>query len=92
MSKKDLLINAIKRKSIDKVPLMYRSEPAINEKLIKYFGLESIDSDWETLIEKLGADNFSDGETLSAFFNYFPKYTGPKFDALYEANHFFIWG
>jgi len=92
MSNKKLLINAIKRGSATKVPLMYRSEPAINKKLIKYFGLKSIDNDWETLIEKLGADNFSDGETLSAFFNYFPKYIGPKFDALYEMNHFFIWG
>jgi len=92
VSNKNLLINAIKRQTVDKMPLMYRSEPAINEKLIKYFKLKSIESEWEILIEKLGADNFSDGETLSAFFNYFPKYIGPKFDSIYEANHFFIWG
>jgi len=92
MSNKNILIRAIERKKVDKVPMMYRSELAINEKLIKYFGLKGIDSDWEILIEMLGADNFSDGETLSAFFNYFPKYIGPEFDAMYEANHFFIWG
>jgi uroporphyrinogen decarboxylase len=71
---------------------MYRADPAINSRLLGRFGLDSLEDDWEVLMRKLGADNFSDGETLGAFSSYIPKYRGPDFDAAYEINHFFIWG
>jgi len=71
---------------------MYRADPAINDRLMNHFGLEDIEKNWGILLEKIGADNFSDGETLGAFTSYIPKYTGPRFDAVYDVNHFFIWG
>ena len=92
MSVKELLVNAIKHKFVEKIPTMYRADPSINEKLIDYFHLNSIEDDWEKFIYKLGADNFSDGETLGAFTSYFPKYIGPDFNTVFEQNHFFIWG
>ncbi len=89
---KELIINSIKRKEVSHIPMMYRADPSVNKKLINYFNLDSIEKDWEKLIEILGADNFSDGATLGAFTTYFPKYIGPDFKSVYEPNHFFIWG
>lgn len=92
MNVKELLINTIEHKFVEKIPTMYRGDPGMNEKLINYFHLNNIENDWEELIHKLGADNFSDGETLGAFTTYFPKYIGPDFNTILEQNHFFIWG
>lgn len=92
MDTKTLIIDSIKHKPVDRIPLMYRGDPSINESLIKYFGLENIESDWEKLIKKMGADNFSDGETLGAFTTYFPKYIGPDFNTIFEPCYFNIWG
>ena len=92
MNKKQLLLNSIEHKSVKNIPLMYRGTPLMNNKLIDYFNLERLDKNWEKLIELLGADNFSDGETLGAFTNYFPKYIGPDFKTVFETNYFNIWG
>ena len=92
MVNKKLIEDTIKHNSIDRIPLMYRGDPKINEELRKYFNLNNLEDDWEILIEKLKADNFSDGATLGAFTTYFPKYIGPDFNAIFEQNHFFIWG
>lgn len=89
---KELLINTIEHKSVGKAPTMYRADPSVNKELIDYFHLNSIEDDWEKLVCKLGADNFSDGETLGAFTSYFPKYIGLDFNTVFEQNHFFIWG
>ncbi|MFO7928322.1 MAG: uroporphyrinogen decarboxylase family protein, partial [Candidatus Humimicrobiaceae bacterium] len=50
------------------------------------------EKDWYKLAGLLGADNYSDGETLGGFTTYFPKYVGPDFDALFEINRFYVWG
>ena len=71
---------------------MYRGEPSTNERLIRYFKLESLEKDWIKLISLLGADNYSDGETLGGFTTYFPKYKGPDFNTVFEINRFDIWG
>jgi uroporphyrinogen decarboxylase len=92
MNVKKLIMDSINRRTISRIPTMYRADPAINDMLMDYFGLEDIEKNWEVLMEKIGADNFSDGETLGAFTSYLPKYIGPVFDAAYEINHFFIWG
>jgi uroporphyrinogen decarboxylase len=89
---KKLILDCIRHKAIDKIPTMYRGEPSTNEKLIKYFDLKDLEDDWEKLIELLGADNYSDGETLGGFTTYFPKYVGPDFETLFEINRFDIWG
>ena len=89
---KQLLFNAIKHKHVPFVPMMYRADQAISERLLKHFNLGDLTSDWESLIRELGADNFSDGDTLGAFTTYVPKYVGPPITTVYETNHFFIWG
>ncbi|MCL6086868.1 MAG: hypothetical protein M1475_00485 [Actinobacteria bacterium] len=92
MNTKNLVLNCIRHRDNPKIPLMFRAVPAVNEKLINHFKLKDLENDWEKMIEILGADIFSDGETLGAFTTYIPKYAGPSFEAIYEPNHFFIWG
>jgi len=92
METKELLLNSIKHKSIDKIPMMFRAVPSVYIRLCNYFGLKDPNRDWENFIKMLGADVFSNGETLGAFTTYVPKYIGPKIDNIYEPNHFFIWG
>ena len=70
MATKELLINAVKHQNVPYVPLMYRADPVINKRLLNFFRLKNLEDDWEVLIQKLGADNFSDGETLGAFTSY----------------------
>lgn len=89
--KKKLLWDAIKHKPV-RVTTMYRGEPPVNKRLVDYFYLEDIEKDWEKLAECMGADNYSDGETLGGFTTYFPKYIGPDFGTLFEINRFNIWG
>ncbi len=89
---KQIIKDTIFHRNTIKIPTMYRADPSVNEKMLNYFGLKNLETDWQKLINNLGADNFSNGETLNAFLNYFPKYVGPRFDVLYDFNHFFIWG
>ena len=79
-------------KSTDKIPTMYRGEPSVNQKLIEYFSLGKLEDDWSRLVECLGADNYSDGETLGGFTTYFPDYSGPDFKSIFEVNRFDVWG
>lgn len=88
---KKLLLDAIGHKAC-RVPTMYRGEPEVNDRLMDYFGLGGIEKNWPDLIKCLGADNYSDGETLGGFTTYFPKYAGPDFDTIFEINRFNIWG
>jgi len=92
MNTKDMILNSIRHRENLKIPLMFRAVPAVSEKLINHFKLRDLEDDWEEMIEKIGADVFSDGETLGAFTTYIPKYAGPRFESVYEPNHFFIWG
>lgn len=89
---KKLIIDSIRHRAVDRIPTMYRGEFPINNKLIRYFNLNNLEDDWEKLIELLGADNYSDGETLGGFTTYFPKYIGPDFGTIFEINRFNIWG
>jgi uroporphyrinogen decarboxylase len=88
---KKLIWDAIKHKPV-RVPMMYRGEPPVNKRLVDYFGLKDVEASWEELFQLLGADNYSDGETLGGFTTYFPKYAGPDFKTLFEINRFNIWG
>jgi len=92
MSTKRLIIDVIEHKPTSRIPMMYRGEPPVNDRLIEYFNLGNLKDDWGKLTELLGADNFSDGETLGVFTTYFPKYIGPDFGTIFEINRFNIWG
>ena len=89
---KKLLLDSIAHKGSYKIPTMYRGEPSVNQKLVKYFNLNRLEDDWGRLIELLGADNYSDGETLGGFTTYFPDYIGPDFKTIFEVNRFDVWG
>lgn len=89
---KKLLLESIRHNNPSKIPMMYRGEPSLNKKLINHFGLGTLEEDWEALIGLLGADNYSDGETLGGFTTYFPDYIGPDFNTVFEINRFDIWG
>ena len=89
---KKLMFDSIMHKSTDKIPTMYRGEPSVNQKLIEYFSLGKLEDDWSRLVECLGADNYSDGETLGGFTTYFPDYIGPDFKSIFEVNRFDVWG
>ncbi|MBM3700318.1 MAG: hypothetical protein FJW68_05320 [Actinobacteria bacterium] len=89
---KNFITKSILHENTDSIPLMYRGDPSINLKLVEYFDLSNIENDWEKLTSLLGADNFSGGETLNGFRNFIPVYKGPNPNALYDFNHFFIWG
>ena len=89
---KKLMLDSIRHNKPAKIPMMYRGEPSLNNKLLDYFGLGPIEENWDKLVELLGADNYSDGETLGGFTTYFPDYTGPDFNTVFEINRFDIWG
>ncbi|MCL4385933.1 MAG: hypothetical protein M1479_07200 [Actinobacteria bacterium] len=92
LNKKKLLLDSIRHKNPERIPVMYRGEPSVNKRLLKYFNLGKLEDNWQNLIELLGADNYSDGETLGGFTTYFPDYTGPDFNSIFEINRFDIWG
>jgi len=92
LESKKLISDCINHKSVQKVPTMYRGEPSTNDKLVKFFNLNRIEDDWDKLMHLLGADNYSDGETLGGFTTYFPDYTGPDFGCPFEINRFDVWG
>ena len=89
---KKLLLDSIRHKKIDRIPTMYRGEPSVNKKLMEYFNLGRLEDNWSRLTELLGADNYSDGETLGGFTTYFPDYIGPDQGAIFEINRFDVWG
>lgn len=89
---KKLLLSSINHKKVDRVPTMYRGEPSVNNKLVEYFNLGNLENDWDKMINLLGADNYSDGETFGGFTTYFPDYIGPDFNTIFEINRFDIWG
>ena len=91
MDAKKLITNSIKHNPTGRVPMMYRADPQVNNRLIEYFNLGNIKDDWAELTKLIGADNFSDGETLGAFTTYFPKYIGPDFGTIFEINRFNVW-
>lgn len=91
-TQKDLLLRAIRREPVPHLPLMYRAHPEVSEKLLRHFGLAGLEDNGDALIRCLGADNYSDGETLGAFTSYVPLYVGPELDCTYDVDHFFAWG
>jgi hypothetical protein len=71
---------------------MYRALPEVSERLLRHFGLGTLERDWQSLTGRLGADNYSDGETLGAFTSYVPRYVGPEMGCIQDVDHFFVWG
>lgn len=90
---KKRILDSIAHKALDKLPLMYRALPEVNKEMLNYFGLENnLKSEWESLLENLGADNFSSGAGLGKFTTYYPKYTGNNHINPIDNNLFYAWG
>lgn len=53
MNAKNLVINTISHQNIEKISLIYRGEPKVNNILINYFNLNILEDDWEKLIKLL---------------------------------------
>jgi uroporphyrinogen decarboxylase len=92
MTRKEILTRAICHDTVPHLPMMYRAHPQVSKTLLRYFHLDNLEENWEDLIVELGADNYSDGETLGAFSTYVPLYIGPDLECIYDVDHFFVWG
>lgn len=89
---KQNIINAIYHRPVDRIPIMYRALPPVNQKLLCYFSLEQdISKSWKNLLKMLNADTFSGGSSLGKFTKYIPKYTGsnPVFP---DSSMLYAWG
>lgn len=49
---KNIITENILHKKTARLPTMYRADPAVNERLLKYFGLNTLENDWENLLKK----------------------------------------
>jgi uroporphyrinogen decarboxylase len=92
MEIKKYITDSLNYKPQPRIPIFYRGDLIINDELIRHFGLSRIEKDYPTLIEKLGADFYTGGVTLSDFHTFAPKYIGPGYDAYHDPNFFFTFG
>lgn len=93
MNSKVRVLNAIFHKQIDRIPLMYRALPAINDKLLAYFGLDSdIKKSWQDLMKIMGFDLFSGGNGIGKFTKFKPSYNGTIKKNPSDNNAFYVWG
>lgn len=90
---KKRVLNSIFHKPLDKIPLMYRAVPKMNDKLLKFFLLDpDINKSWKNLQEILKIDVFSSGNGLGKFTKYFPKYIGKNPVNKIDRSIFYAWG
>ena len=91
--KKKRVFNAIKHKSVDRIPLMYRAQPEINLRLLKYFNLDpDINESWQELMEIMGFDVFSGGSGIGKYSKFKPAYKGRFKINPMDGNQFYAWG
>jgi len=90
---KKRLIKSIKRKPLDRVPMMYRALPGVNDRMMSYFSLESdINNNWQELKKLLNIDCFSSGAGMGKFTSYRPRYNGSRRINNADGNMFYAWG
>jgi len=92
MNSKSFILNALHHGASDKIPIFYRGDLIINEYLLNHFGLTNIDTDYDILAKKLGADFYTGGVTFSDFHTFAPRYTGPDFGTYEDPNFFYTFG
>ena len=77
---KKRILDSIKFRSVDRIPLTFRGTESVTVKLMNYFGIDN-PSDFignrKELINKLGADMWSSGSRLDKFSVFLPEYNGP---------------
>jgi hypothetical protein len=89
---KQLILDAIHHRPVPEVPMMYRGDEVVNQKLINYYGIKN-KIYWDVeLIKHLGADFYSGGASLNEYYTYLPKYIGPKFNCEHDKLYFYTFG
>lgn len=96
MTKRERLIRAIKRKSVDRLPTTYRASEFITRSLIQYFNLHQEQGEIvnHLVLKHLGADFYSSGSKVDKLSTYTPKDRGPKpvFPYISDSQMFYLIG
>ena len=89
---KRLVLDSIRRKPVERIPMMYRADEIINQKVMEHFRIPD-DESWEAgILNSLGADFISGGASVNECRTYIPQYIGPHFDAEYDKCLFYTFG
>jgi hypothetical protein len=90
MNKKERYLAAIKFKTVDRIPTMYRGVIPFSKRLMNYLGIGNTDDPilllrhYKELLDATGADFWTIG-SRQYFSNFVPKYIGPKIDYMDQA-------
>jgi uroporphyrinogen decarboxylase len=81
MNKIERIISSIKLKTVDKIPTSYRGVECLSKSLMKYFNIKgegflNNEENRDILLERLGADIWSDTVRIDKFNNFHPMYNG----------------
>ncbi|MBN1299378.1 MAG: hypothetical protein JW997_06810 [Actinobacteria bacterium] len=74
------ILDSIKFKTVDRVPITFRATEKATMKLMKYFGINNpadFIGNRKELVKRLGADIWSSGARLDKFSVFLPEYKGP---------------
>lgn len=86
MNKKQRALAAIKHKSVDRIPTMFRAIGYISKSLMEHFGIgdsndpDLLVNDFRKLEKSLGFDFWSSGCNIGKFSTFIPKYVGPDLE------------
>ncbi|MBM3705318.1 MAG: hypothetical protein FJW66_02225 [Actinobacteria bacterium] len=81
LENKERIFNAIKFKTVDRIPITFRATEITAIKLMKYFGFQNpadFIGNRKEFIKQLGADMWSSGSRLDKFSVFLPGYNGPN--------------
>ncbi|MHB1376639.1 MAG: uroporphyrinogen decarboxylase family protein [Candidatus Humimicrobiaceae bacterium] len=90
MTKKERALAAMKFKTVDRIPTMYRGVMPFSKRLMDYLKIGDpndpilLPRNHKKLLKKIGADLWTCGPR-QYFSNFFPKYIGPELDYLDQA-------
>ena len=81
MNKRERIISSIKLKTVDTIPTSYRGVECLSKSLMKYFNIKgegflNNEENRDILLERLGADVWSDTVRIDKFNNFHPMYNG----------------
>ena len=97
LKNKERIFNAIKFKTVDRIPMTYRGTELVTQKLMNFFNFEKPEDfigNRKEFIKKIGADMWSTGSRLSKFAVFVPAYNGPRAQEPYieDDQYFFTIG
>ena len=81
LQNKERIFNAIRLKTVDRIPMTYRGTETATLRLMNFFNFENpkdFIGNRKGFIKKIGADMWSTGSRLDKFSVFLPGYNGPK--------------